>query len=746
VPVLIGYASALCVRPGDTVDVMVSTTAPSYVAQPVRLIHGDTDPAGPGFREEPVAWDGAATLEGRVQTTHPGSDASSAPTAAPAALRSFTLLAWVQPTLATSRRSGILTWWDDRMQVGFGLFREAEGDLSLHVGSGKGATEVFRTETQLPVGAWSCVIATRDGDSGAVHLEQTPRRRGPIHFPASGEGVGEVRVGELSQPVRIAAFGGVEGQVEGFFTGKIDRPAILSRPLTEAERIRIAAGEDIAAVGALDDVFAAWDFGADQQRASVSDLGHSELDLSLVNAPARAVTGFNWSGDEVDHRRCPQEYGAIHFHEDDLDDARWEVDFTLTVPDDAPSGVYAARLRAGHVEDHVPIVVRPRDGATADVLLVLPTFTWLAYANERLVTGAGTQYEGMAGQAGLTLDFADELLAEHPEWGISLYDVHSDGSACMYASRLRPIPNLRPRYRFWCTGGPERLSEDLCIVDWLEHIGVRADVVTDEDLHREGAALLERYPVVLTGSHPEYVSSPMMAAVETYLEGGGHLMYLGGNGFYWVIAVDEERPHILELRRGVNGSRTWESAPGECHHSTTGELGGLWRYRGRSPNRLVGVGYAAASGEPVPSAGYFRCADSYDKRVGFIFEGVSEDEVIGDFGLIRDGAAGYEIDRLDFSRGTPEHALLLASSRGRHGPGVLLAVEDMLSTLAHATGDTNPDVRADVTYLEYPNGGAVFSVGSCNWCGSLSHDGYRNNVARITGNVLQAFRSGSQAP
>jgi len=160
-----------------------------------------------------LGWSG--DLEGRVQTTHPGSYASSAPTAAPAALRSFTLLAWVQPTLATSRRSGILTWWDDRMQVGFGLFREAEGDLSLHVGSGKGATEVFRTETQLPVGAWSCVIATRDGDSGAVHLEQTPRRRGPIHFPASGEGVGEVRVGELSQPVRIAAFGGVEGQVEG---------------------------------------------------------------------------------------------------------------------------------------------------------------------------------------------------------------------------------------------------------------------------------------------------------------------------------------------------------------------------------------------------------------------------------------------------------------------------------------------------------------------------------------------------
>jgi hypothetical protein len=33
----------------------------------------------------------------------------------------------------------------------------------------------------------------------------------------------------------------------------------------------------------------------------------------------------------------------------------------------------------------------------------------------------------------------------------------------------------------------------------------------------------------------------------------------------------------------------------------------------------------------------------------------------------------------------------------------------------------------------------VFSVGSCNWCASLSHAGYRNDVARISANVLRAF-------
>jgi N,N-dimethylformamidase len=44
-----------------------------------------------------------------------------------------------------------------------------------------------------------------------------------------------------------------------------------------------------------------------------------------------------------------------------------------------------------------------------------------------------------------------------------------------------------------------------------------------------------------------------------------------------------------------------------------------------------------------------------------------------------------------------------------------------------------------MTYLEYTNGGAVFSVSSCNWGGALSHDGYDNNVSRITENVLRRF-------
>ena len=46
-----------------------------------------------------------------------------------------------------------------------------------------------------------------------------------------------------------------------------------------------------------------------------------------------------------------------------------------------------------------------------------------------------------------------------------------------------------------------------------------------------------------------------------------------------------------------------------------------------------------------------------------------------------------------------------------------------------------------MVFFEGPNGGAVFSVGSISWTGSLSHNGYDNPVSRIMQNVLDRFDS-----
>ena len=114
------------------------------------------------------------------------------------------------------------------------------------------------------------------------------------------------------------------------------------------------------------------------------DRGPHRLDGTTVNMPMRAATGHAWSGAESNPRLAPEQYAAIHFHEDDLDDCGWNPDFSLEIPENLPSGVYAARLRAGDAEEHIPFFVRPRLGApTAPIAFLVPTNTYLAYGNEQ---------------------------------------------------------------------------------------------------------------------------------------------------------------------------------------------------------------------------------------------------------------------------------------------------------------------------------------------------------------------------
>jgi N,N-dimethylformamidase len=44
-----------------------------------------------------------------------------------------------------------------------------------------------------------------------------------------------------------------------------------------------------------------------------------------------------------------------------------------------------------------------------------------------------------------------------------------------------------------------------------------------------------------------------------------------------------------------------------------------------------------------------------------------------------------------------------------------------------------------MVFYETPNGGAVFSVSSIAFAGSLYHNNYDNNVSRLLGNVLTRF-------
>lgn len=131
---------------------------------------------------------------------------------------------------------------------------------------------------------------------------------------------------------------------------------------------------------------------------------------------------------------------------------------------------------------------------------------------------------------------------------------------------------------------------------------------------------------------------------------------------------------------------------------------------------------------------------SYDPECAWIFSGASDSEFLGDYGLSLGGAAGYEIDRHDPALGSPQNSIVLMSSQGLHPDAYLLVVEDAEVMIPNVSGPVNKDVRSDVVLLQY-GGGAVFSVGSCSWCGSLSFNDYNNDIYCITNNVLTRFLS-----
>lgn len=715
-----GYASGWSARAGTVVEFMVSASVPSYRAEIVRVTGRGPRPDGDGpplsFEHVPSEVDG--TYPGAVHQVVSGSY-GAAGEIDPAPAGAGSVYAWIYPTLPVlGRWQAIVTWLDNDGAPALALGIGADGRLTLRYRRPNGPAEDGMLSGGQPLAArqWHFVGASASSVTGQLVLVH--------HQPGEAGSPADVTTGRdtllpgplgsrgyvaAHRPVPLAT--SLTSVLEGSYNGKIDAPGTLPRALGAEDLLRLA----------------------DQARPAGAVTG-----LELVNSPARRATGHNWSGRALDWRVCPDEYGAVWYHDDDLADAGWPPAFSWQVPEDLRSGMYAARLTADGHEDVISFYVRPAAGArTARLAVLIPTFTYTIYSN--FYHPARATADGPPDEA------ASAFLGQHRELGLSLYCTHRDGSGVCFVSSRRPMIDQRPWHRIKTRGNAGReLSGDLYLLDWLEHAGIEYDTITDDDLHDEGADLLRSYAAVVTGGHPEYTSEEMLDALAAYTGSGGHLAYLGGNGFYWVTTVTEGSPRLLEVRRGRSGSRTWTGEPGEGHHST-GEPGGHWVDRGRAPQALVGVGFCAQGGGP--GAGYDRTADSRDPRAAFIFDGIGPDETIGDFGLKLGGAAADELDRADHALGTPPGTLVVATTRGKHDDSYQRAVEEVEEMTARAGGAQSEHVRADMTYLETPARGAVFSVGSIAWSASLSYNGYDNNVAKVTGNVLREFiRRGCGVP
>lgn len=688
-----GYLDRFSHRPGETFSCFVSVPAGGACrARLVRVISGDPNPAGPGLRFEDLSGRFDRVFQGRHQPIALGSYAiaGSGPPCDPAAERTWTAL--VCPGM-TDRLQAVVA--EGAVVLAIGPDGACHGGLSVGAPMRKGMW--YRIWLSMRPAAGEVLIGQQRLDGGPAAIV-----RGPMAVPPAS---GQVTIGAANAAAH--------------FTGKVEAPAI------QAGFFEAWADEG---------VLAKWDFsrGIDTQR--IEDTGPHACHGRLINLPTRAVTGAFWSGTEHCWRHAPADYAAIHFHADDLGDCGWETDFTWTVPDDLPSGSYAFHLTVDGGEDRIPFYVPPKhQGPHARIAFLASTFTYQAYANHAR-EGIDLAYFDRAAAWGGTAN-----PVSYPIYGRSLYNMHLDGSGISFSSRLRPILTMRPGYLTFNDphgSGLRHYPADTHLLAWLEDQGFAFDIITDEDLDEEGLDLLRPYAVVLTGSHPEYHTPGTLDALMAYTKTGGKMCYLGGNGFYWRVARDPSIPWAIELRRAEGGIRTWAAEPGEYYHQTDGQMGGLWRRNRRPPQQICGVGFSSQG--RFEGTHYRLLPAARDPAHAWIFDGIDSD-ILGDYGLSGGGAAGFELDRADDSLGTPDGTVILARSENPPASHYTVPEEVLAGTLTISGEHVKDLVRAEIVYFEREGGGAVFSVGSITFCGSLWRNGFQGPVSRMLFNVVTRF-------
>ncbi|MBX2882188.1 MAG: hypothetical protein KTR32_19730, partial [Granulosicoccus sp.] len=604
--------------------------------------------------------------------------------------KSLRFSAVVFPTLHCSKPQTVISLGEYDFHI------NTEGFACLQFGG-----HSVSTGERLKLRHWYRIEATISNDSITVEQHLLGR------VLSSAAQKTEIASSDLAtNALPVVAARELDGTAIQHFNGKIEAPAIIVD----------------------DEVLCAWDFSRNMSSTSVpASKGPA---LSLVNFPARAMTGSAWDGSEMNWNHNPSHYAAIHFHEDDIYDFNWQNSFGFTIPDEMPSGVYVMHLECdGHCDALPFFVCAPVGKPKADLCVLVSTFTYSVYGNH-----ARPDYAPFWQDRIKDWNAYPHNPAEYRHYGLSTYNWHSDGSGICHASHRRPLFNLRPGYLTFgaaTCSGLRHFQADSHLISWLHAKGIEYDLVTDVELHNEGVAAVAGYKAVTTASHPEYHTEQSLNALQDYRDQGGNLLYLGGNGFYWRIAIHPENDSLLEIRRAEDGIRAWAAEPGEYYNAFDGNYGGLWRRNGRPPQALVGVGFAAQGeflGDP-----YRRVC--YDADYDWVFDGVT-DELLGDFGFSGNGAAGFELDHLDYRLGTPEDTVLLAKSVARDD-AFMLVPEEQLTHLTNLSGGPEKDVlHADMIYTVYPGGGSVFATGSITFCGSLPWNNFENNISRLLQNVM----------
>jgi hypothetical protein len=720
VPGVWGYVDSLGVRPGQVANFHVSSPG-AYTFSIVRLGRSKLiDPhATPDDDRQDVDLFGEwEHKESTAQTLSAGSYVYVGGPAIPSGPLTIGLWLrlWRLPTIDKVQWAwaGLVTDLDYPDACRFGLLVDHAGRLALYAGDGG----VFRHEdlhvtdrifvspepsqtgptpekSPLPLGTWVHVAAAISTDGVRVYLDGQP-----VYTTD--------RVSSMSEPgpasrLRVGATA-EQGVAADFLDGDIASPFVSGAALSDSTIGRIARDRGLTPITELvsEPLHAAWPL--DEERGStVRDASGSGRDGQIVQGATWQIGGpaFDASAaapgyvPEDDHSRGH----GLRLSSDDVADCEWDVTDTWEVPEDAPSGLYAGRVRlVGQPADESLAIVfavgRTRPADADSVALLLSTNTWLAYG--RRPTN-DVRLKGLVG---------------------SFYSDHENGRPFFHVSTLAPIPGADP-YGFESRRAsrtahshlvrPERYAEA-----WLASEGYPYEPITDADLHAD-PGLLSRFRVLVIVGHSEYWSDEARDGVDQFLRQGGRLLSMSGNSLYWRTTFDPSMT-VLESRKVVVGDDARWLTPadwGERWHSDDGREGGPFPFIGRPSHRVVGLDTQGMVDDGTPTS---FAAFTVLEPGHFLFDTpervpISADGTIGESNLNGPKASGYEFDVTARTFGLedrlPEGMVLLASALGQRN------IE---------WGGQDRNQGAEIIYWRRPNGGEVVAAGSIGFTGALTVD------------------------
>jgi hypothetical protein len=390
------------------------------------------------------------------------------------------------------------------------------------------------------------------------------------------------------------------------------------------------------------------------------------------------------------------------------DGCDWETTFQFTVPADWSSGFYAARLTSTGVTnvplEFIVFVVKPRDKIHGDYLLLAHTLTWNAY----------------------------NQWGKWDDDGNAIGSRYDDSENVVRSSFLRKNPLSSPTLATSATEGPNHhLASELWVLKWMQEEGHSVDVITDQDFHI-GVPTQDQYASIILNTHPEYWTQKMVDNLKNYLAVGGSLMYLGGNGIFERVNLDNDGSTLVFHDGGPT--------PADRQNQF---------FRNLDPpqpeRELLGVAFLF-DGYHSENSGYevLLPEHRFFNGTGLVFK-----SIIGEKGK-SGGASGKEMDSSRAGDAPP--GMIVNASINWHGKAGtdrgaprsnLQVLARGLNEKYHHEPNANDDPpgeyiegdhAAEMTYYDTEAGGFVFSVGSMTFGGSLVMD---SNLQKIVNNVMR---------